>query len=142
MAHENTPDIPSEDWLRTLGIESLCQGDVLVFLYRHQTSLASAEIIARLLGHETGPVIAALERLENLGFVDRSRVNRGERLYQFVTPAEPSRGEPLGRLMTLLDSRVGRLLVARQLQCDGSPPPQSEQPFLHMEVGGTWQKAI
>ena len=142
MAHEDAPNIPSEDWLQILGIESLCQGDVLVFLYRHQTSLANAEHIARLLGYETNPVIAALERLEALGFVNRSRANRGARLYQFVAPADPSRGEPLGRLMTLLDSRAGRLLVARQLQRDGPSPPRSEQPLLHMEVGGTWLKAI
>ena len=44
--------------------------------------------------------------------------------------------------MTLLDSRAGRLLVARQLQRDGSPPPRSEQPLLRMEVGETWLRAM
>jgi len=35
MDPENVPDLVLEGWLRTLGIESLCQCDVLVFFYRH-----------------------------------------------------------------------------------------------------------
>lgn len=62
-----------EDWLRTLGIVSLTQWDMLVFLYHHQTTLVGAEYIARLLGYATAPVVAALEVLESLGLVGRSR---------------------------------------------------------------------
>lgn len=142
MATEEQPDFPLADLLQTLGIESLCQGDVLLFLNRHQTSLASAERIARLLGYETNSIIAALDRLENLGFVDRSRVNGGARFYQFVTPVDPSRGEPLGQLMTLLESRAGRLRVARHLQQNPLPPPRSEFPLLRTEGCETWRKAI
>jgi hypothetical protein len=35
MAQDNQPDLQVEGWLKTVGIESLCQWDVLVFLYRH-----------------------------------------------------------------------------------------------------------
>jgi DNA-binding IclR family transcriptional regulator len=38
--------------------------------------------IARLLGYATGEVVAALEYLESLGFVERSCVSQGVRLYQ------------------------------------------------------------
>jgi hypothetical protein len=54
MPHENIEHISDAEidgWLNTLGIASLCQWDVLVFLYRHQTSLVGADFIARLLGY-------------------------------------------------------------------------------------------
>ena len=42
-----------------------------------------------LLGYAIETIIAALDVLESLGLVDRSRVSQGARLYQFTTPAEP-----------------------------------------------------
>ena len=82
MAQDNQPDLQVETWLKTLGIESLCQWDVLVFLYRHQSSLVSAEDIARFLGYATAEVVAALGSLESAGLVERSRVAQGVLLYQ------------------------------------------------------------
>jgi DNA-binding MarR family transcriptional regulator len=113
MAQDNQPDLQVEGWLKTLGIESLCQWDVLVFLYRHQSSLVSAEHIARFLGYATAEVVAALDSLESSGFVERSRVSQGVRLYQLTAPADP-------RLMTLADSHTVRLFLARRLR--GSDP--------------------
>jgi hypothetical protein len=46
MPHENISDAEVDGWLKTLGIASLCQWDVLVFLYRHQTSFIEADFIA------------------------------------------------------------------------------------------------
>src|SRR5229473_1778163 len=90
MAQDNQPDLQVEDWLKTLGIESLCQWDVLVFLYRHQSSLVSAEDIARFLGYATVEVVAALDSLESSGLVERSRVSQGVRLYHLTAlPAAP-----------------------------------------------------
>jgi DNA-binding MarR family transcriptional regulator len=106
----NEPD------LETLGIESLCQWDVLVFQYRHQSSLISAEQIAQLLGHATADVVAALDSLESSGLVERSRVSQGVRLYQVTASAAPARRDALERLMTLADSPTVRLLLARKLQ--------------------------
>ena len=54
MHEENPLDAEVEGWLKALGVDSLCQWDVLVFLCRHLASLVSAEHIARLLGYETG----------------------------------------------------------------------------------------
>ena len=87
---------------------------MLVFLYLHQTSLVSAEHIARLLGYATGEVAAALEHLESLGFVERSRVSQGARLYQFTAPAHTPPGDACHRLMRVADSRTVRLLLARR----------------------------
>ena len=96
MQPEPPPDAAVEGWLATLGIESLCQWDVLVFLFRHQTTLVGADYLAQLLGYATEPVIEALDVLESLGLVARSRVSQGARLYQFTAPAGPPRGE-IGR---------------------------------------------
>ena len=81
-----TPHLPSEtaiaDWITTLGVTSLCQWDVLVFLSRHQATLLGAESLARLLGYALEPLVAALDALEALALVERSRVSQGARLYR------------------------------------------------------------
>src|SRR5262245_2673615 len=52
MAQNPSPSDPEvAGWLHTLGVASLCQWDVLVFLYRHQTTLLGAADLARLLGY-------------------------------------------------------------------------------------------
>ena len=119
MAEDNQPDVQVNGWLKTLGIKSLCQWDVLVFLYRHQSSLVSAESIARFLGYATAEVVAAVDSLESLGPVKRSRVSQGVRLYQLIAPADPTRRDALERLMTLADSHTVRLLLARKLPASG-----------------------
>ena len=116
MAKDKEADVEVEDWLKTLGIESLCQWDVLVFQYRHQSSLVSAEHIARLLGYATAEVVAALDSLESSGPVERSRVSQGVRLYQVTASADPARRDALERLMTLADSHIVRLFLGRRLR--------------------------
>ena len=142
MEQELPPDAVVEGSLKTLGIESLCQWDVLVFLCRHLASLVSAEHIARLLGYETGAVVAALDGLESLGLVDRSRVDQGVRLYQFAAPEDTGRGDTLGRLLTLADSRDGRLLLTKKLRC-GAPSTPNNGPSRSQNRGSaTWLRAI
>jgi hypothetical protein len=121
MANHNQPDLQVEGWLKILGIESLCQWDVLVFLYRHQSILVGAEHIARLLGDATAEVVAELDSLESSGLVQPSRVSLGVRLYQLTAPADPMRREALGRLMTLADSHTVRLLLGRRLRGSDRP---------------------
>ena len=111
---DNPTDLQVNGWLKTLGIESLCQWDVLVFLYRHQSSLVSAEHIARFLGHATAEVVAALDSLESSALVQPSRVSQGVRLYQLTAPEDPTRSDASERLMTLADSHNVRLLLGRR----------------------------
>src|SRR5438445_9426210 len=111
MAEDNQPDLQVNGWLKTLGIESLCQWDVLVFLHRHQSSLVSAEQFARMLGYATAEVVAARDSLECSGLVHRSRVSQGVRL---TAPADPTRSDALQRLMLLSDGHTVRLLLARR----------------------------
>jgi hypothetical protein len=116
MQHENISEAEIDGWLNTLGVASLCQWDVLIFLYRHQTSLLGADFIARLLGYASGPVAAALDVLESLGLVARSRVSQIVRLYQFTVPSDPQRGEAWARVLTLASDHAGRLLLSKSLR--------------------------
>ena len=113
---ENPPDLQVEGWLKTLGIESLYQWNVLVFLDRHPSILVSTDHIAHFVGYATAEVVAALDSLESSGLVERSRVSQGVRLYQLTAPADPTRRDALERLMTLADSRTVRGLLAQRLR--------------------------
>ena len=121
MAEHNQPGIQVEGWLKTLGIESLCQWDVLVFLDRHPSILVSTDDIARFLGYATAEVVAVPDSLESSGLVERSRVSQGVCLYQVTAPADPTRRDALGRLMTLADSHTVRLLLGRRLRGNDRP---------------------
>jgi hypothetical protein len=154
MHPENPAAAEVEAWLTTLGVETVCQWDVLVFLYRHPTSLVGADHVARLLGYSTECVVAALDVLASLGLVTRSRVSQGARLYQFTAPPEPPRGGALDRLMALGEHRAGRLLLTGRLKRGDLPPregPEAAGDVLD-EAGrfaraaavrrGPWRKAI
>jgi len=123
VAEDNQLDPQVEGWLKTLGIESLFQWDVLVFLYRHQSSLVSTGHIARLLGYATGRVSAALDSLKSSGLIEGSRVShsRGVRLYQLTAPADHTRRDAFARLMTLADSHTVRLPLGRRLRGSDRP---------------------
>ena len=116
MDQQNIPDTEVATWLKTVGIESLCQWDVLVFLYRHRTSLAGADYLGRLLGYGAERVAAALDVLDSLGLVERSRVSQGARLYKFTDPPVPPPERALERLLALAGHRAGRLLLTKELR--------------------------
>ena len=122
MASHLPPDAEVTGWLHTLGIVSLCHWDVLVFLSRHQTTLLGTASLAQLLGYATESIVAAVESLESLALVRRSRVSQGARLYQCMIPPTSPRGEAFARLQALADHRAGRVLVATQLQRRDRPP--------------------
>jgi hypothetical protein len=144
MPEENAPDLSAvENWLVTARITSLQHWDMLVFLYRRQTSLVSAEHIARLLGYATGEAVAALDYLESLGFVARSRTSQGVRLYQFTAPAHTPPGEACHRLMHVADSRAVRLLLTRRWRHGdrSSNNNNSYAGWSNLAGGKTWRKA-
>lgn len=143
MEPQQPPSFPVEGWLNSLGVECLCQWDVLVFLHRHLSCLISGEHIARLLGYPTAEVITALDALESLGLVERSRVDQGVRLYQLTVPPDSPRGDALGRLLTIAESREGRLLLALKLH-PGDRPDQSHglSRVQQGEGSAPWRRAI
>jgi hypothetical protein len=111
-----------QECLNQLGLSAPEDLDVLVFLYRHVASLANAEQIAGFLGYSPSAVGDALDRLESHKLVQRSRPSRGVRLFQVVL----SEGHfaPEGcfrRLMTLAETRSGRLLLVNHLRQKRGP---------------------
>ena len=102
--------------LESVGIGLLCEWDVLAFVYRHGASLASADQIARLIGYENTVVGDALERLEREKLIERSRRSQEAHLCRIPawTGAEPWRC--LQELLSLSQTRAGRLLLARLLR--------------------------
>jgi hypothetical protein len=116
MSDEHPSGADIDGWLHTLGITSLCQWDVLIFLYRHQTSLVGADLIARFLGYANGPIVAALDVLEGLGLVTRSRVSLIARLYQLSVPSDPPQRDAWARLLDLASNRAGRVHLSTRLR--------------------------
>jgi DNA-binding transcriptional MocR family regulator len=122
---EKSNDFPVAERLESLGISLLSEWDVLVFLYRHGTILTSAAQIAQSLGHAIAPVIAALDRLESLGFIVRSRGSQGVRLCRFSIPADAARCSGFMELMILAEKRQGRLMLLEHLRRDKPPVGRS-----------------
>ena len=84
VEYDEWAETQAKECLHKAGLSLLCEWDVLVFLYRHHASLASAEQIARLIGYPSFAVGKALEKLEAQGLIWRSRSSQGVRFYQFV----------------------------------------------------------
>jgi hypothetical protein len=95
-----------------------------MFLYRHQTSLFGADYLVRLSGYATELVVTALDTLESLELVGRSRVSQGARFYQFTTPSAPPRAEAFEQLLALASHRAGRVRLSRQLPHTGRTPAE------------------
>ncbi|MDQ6666160.1 MAG: MarR family transcriptional regulator [Acidobacteriota bacterium] len=114
---ENSLDLLVQECLESLGISSLGAWDMLVFVYRHHASLASVEQIARLAGYPSKVAAEALDTLESLGLVQRSRDSQGLRLYRFVlTPVHDPPRSCFWKLMSLAENRNGRLQIAKKLR--------------------------
>ena len=110
-------DSQLQECLTHLGISSPVDWDVLAFVYRHKASLANAEQISRMLGYPGIAVADALDHLESLKLIRRSRAFQGVRLYQFVS----SEADALSRncfrqLIALAATRAGRLLLLKKLR--------------------------
>ena len=115
MAQETVADGDIDHWLQSVGVESLCQWDVLTFLYRHGTTLLLPKDLARLLGYRLDPVIVALDSLAALQILQWSAQSRGASSYWLIVRSVPSRNDALDRLLALSDHRSGRLLLDRHL---------------------------
>jgi DNA-binding MarR family transcriptional regulator len=99
-----------------VGVSLLCDWDVFTFVYRHVTSLTSADQIARLIGYESGVVGGALDRLERQKLIERSRPSRGVRLYSVLNSKDVEHRCCLRKLVILSESRAGRLELAKRLK--------------------------
>jgi len=105
-----------QNCLESVGVGLLVEWDVLVFVYRHGTSLASADQIARLIGYENTVVGDALERLERERLIERSRSSQGAHLCRIPVWTDAERWRCLQQLLSLSETGAGRRLLARLLR--------------------------
>jgi|SRR5438309_3863123 DNA-binding MarR family transcriptional regulator len=113
--NDGATEIPIKECLKSLGVSLLSEWDVLMFLYRHQFSLASAEQIGRLLGYPSKTVGDALDRLESHRLVERSRSSQGVRLY-VLSEAHLASESCFRQLISLAGTRSGRLMLVKHLR--------------------------
>jgi DNA-binding MarR family transcriptional regulator len=106
--------------LDSMGISLLSEWDVLAFVHRHGASLASSDQIALLIGYESTVVGAALERLESEKLIERSRPSQGVRFYRILASTDAGRQRCLQQIVSLSETRAGRLLLTKQLKPDRS----------------------
>jgi DNA-binding MarR family transcriptional regulator len=119
MIQDRVTDDDVRGWLHTIGVESRCQWDLVVFLSRHRTTLMSPESLARLVGYRCETVTAAIDSLEALQLVKRAG-SHGARLYEIARVVPPRRAA-LERLLAMSEVREGRITVWRHLRRDRSP---------------------
>lgn len=113
VVSESTTERKVALWLQTLGIQSLSQWDVLVYIYCRRNSLLDTEQISHLLGYELNVMVEASAYLDSLGLVECSPARRGVRLWRLAVPAETLHREALQQLLNLKDwYPVRRVLAA------------------------------
>jgi DNA-binding MarR family transcriptional regulator len=102
--------------LESIGIYHLSEWDVLAFVYRHGASLVSTEHIARLVGYEPAVVGSALDQLERAKIIELSRSSRGVHFCRLVASMDVGRQRALQQLVSLSETRAGRVLLKKQLK--------------------------
>ena len=128
MGRGKPRELPVQSCLDSMGISLLSDWDVLAFVYRHGAILASADQMARLIGYESTVVTAALGRLESENLIERSRRSEGVRFYRIVASTDAGRQRCLQQIISLSETRVGRLLLAKRLEPDGSNRDEKNNP--------------
>ena len=119
--------------LKLLRISSLAEWDVLVFIHRHGTSLASAENIARLLGYTPAVVSAALDSLSSKALIERSRNSHGVRVYRHSSAIhDEARRSSFEELISVAEDRPGRLVLIRNLPQNAPDPQIGMRGGLHL----------
>jgi MarR family len=117
MEPEQSLQLQIRECLTGMGISSPVDWDVLVFVYRHQSSLANAEQIARMVGYPPTVVNDALENLESLKLLRRSRASSGASLYRCVpSVADSPSYDYFRQLIASVEHRTGRLGITKELR--------------------------
>lgn len=124
-------------WLSLLGIRTLTEWDMLVFLHRHAFSLLDCEDIRRLAGFDNQKIAAAVIRLRELGLI--KPIQNLEGCYLFLEiPEQSDQRRAFTNLMTLADNRFVRLAVMQRLNGRTKAPiPGSSQNLRTVAFGGS-----
>lgn len=137
-------DMSPEDCLKSLGISLLSELDVLVFVHRRKTTLTSVNQIASLIGHDEAAVSDALGQLEREKLIEPSKSSQGLRFYRILPQRDAGRQQCFGQLVSLSETRNGRLQLAKHLKPIGRN--RDERPIggnqrekkLRLEQEGKW----
>jgi DNA-binding MarR family transcriptional regulator len=117
IIEDEKPTEPSlQECLDGVGISQLSEWDVLIFVCRHGASLTSTDQIARLIGYPSEIVGDVLDRLEHEKLIERSRPSRGVRFYRILASMDSRHWRYLRQLISLSESRAGRLQLAERLE--------------------------
>src|SRR5580704_16563156 len=98
-ARDDVPGVPQS--LKALGVTHLSEWDVLTFFYRHAASLCTATQIASLTSYHEAEIGLALNKLEALDLIQRSRISQGIRMYRLLVPEELGRRSSLTELLSI-----------------------------------------
>ena len=131
MPPDESENFLVQENLKVLGVSLLSEWDALVFFYRHGATLISTAQMVRLLGGDTASVSRALDRLESLWLIQRSRGSQGVRLYRFAVFTDPLRQSSFKELMSLAEKPNGRLLLLKHLR-RGTPQTVSRSRGLRL----------
>jgi DNA-binding MarR family transcriptional regulator len=125
--------------IESLGISQMAEWDVLVFLHRHGVSLLRPDKIASFIGYEEKVVEDAMDRLESRGLIARSRPFEKAHLYQVSVSIHAENSISFQQMMSLADTREGRLLVAREIKLATQKQAQQRNE-LNQEGSAKWSK--
>ena len=132
MPAEESQDKLIKECLGCLGISSIYEWDVLLFLHRHGATITHNGELAQFVGYESRAVSDALDKLRDRGLVASSRPNSRCELYQVSVNTRAEYNTSFQQLIRVAASREGRLILARQLkvvadsQVERGDPPDRE----------------
>jgi hypothetical protein len=98
-------------------------------------------LIAHLLGYGSEPVVAALDRLEILGLVERSPMSHRAHLYQFTVPADSTERDAWTHLLDLASQRAGRVRLSKHLS-GGTRTAQAERDLTRHILDAAEQRVL
>ena len=109
-------ELPIQSCLQSLGISSMSEWDVLVFVSNRRASLLRTDQIASLIGYETTAVSAALDLLEREAIIERSQPSQGVSFCRILPSTDIARQTCILQLIRLSKTRPGRVLLAKHLK--------------------------
>jgi hypothetical protein len=117
---------------RVAAIQSQCDLDVLVYLFRHADALLTGEHVAAAVGFELKQVAGSLDSLMFAGLLKRTRSRaEGPGLYVFAV-GRPADG-PLASLLQIASTRPGRLQILEALATQVSRRGREPSANLHSD---------
>lgn len=124
-------------WLTILGIQSLAEWDILVFLRHHPFTVLDTEQVLKLSGYDSEQITTALFNLQELGLLQVLRISPTRCGYLQILPKEPRRIRAFHHLKTRVDGRSVRLALRKELHSQASPMRQSTSSYSAVAFGGS-----